>query len=307
MDPKRSELVYAALCRKVGTIEQVKNRRDIVDISVKMNNKLSSRDRHAMDIGSRREGFRLEGSDMDHMIWHNHHRVVWDFSQIDYTEAAGQTFILSYTYESLPGYTLLWLPFEKTLQDAESVCVRINGALCISSARYRQSMLSLSSSNSTENGPCCSGNYGPLGYDHAHGFFSSIWPPSASSWIKRCRECIWPPEDVLNEIIQYGCHFVAIGNKAGNHVDNEWRISFSDAEYKLVYSMNHTQFLTYGLLKLFLKEIFNKDLKEEEKVLSSYHMKTAIFWAIQQNRTFDWCPQNLLAGSGSALNSSLSG
>lgn len=89
----RSELVYAALCRRLKTTDQIKNRRDIVDISVKMNNKLSSRGRHAMDIGSRREGFRLEGSDMDHMFWHNHHRVVWESSQIDYTEAARQTFI----------------------------------------------------------------------------------------------------------------------------------------------------------------------------------------------------------------------
>ena len=57
--------------------------------------------------------------------------------------------------------------------------------------------------------------------------------------------------------------------------------------------MNHTQFLTYGLLKLFVKD-FNKGLIEEEKLLCSYHMKTTIFWVIQQ-KTFDWCPQNLLA------------
>ena len=59
--------------------------------------------------------------------------------------------------------------------------------------------------------------------------------------------------------------------------------------------MNHTQFLTYGLLKCFEKE-FNKGLDEEEKLLCSYHMKTAIFWAIQQNTIAHWCPQNLLAG-----------
>ncbi|XP_078309777.1 uncharacterized protein LOC111120402 isoform X2 [Crassostrea virginica] len=290
--PTRSKSVYAALCRRIGTSDQVDNRRDIVDISVKMNNKLSSIGRRGLDIGSRREGFRLEESDMDHMIWHSHHRVFWDFSQIDYTKAVRQTIILSKTSESPPGYALLWLPFERRSRNAESVCVRINGLLCISSARYRKKMLSLICSNSTENDPCCRGNHGPLGYDHAHGFFCGFWPPSASSWIERCHS--WPPTDVLNEITQYGCHFVAIGNKAGNHVDNEWRISFSHAELKLVYSMNRTQFLTYGLLKLFLTESINKELEEDEKVLSSYHMKTAIFWAIQQNIISDWCPQNLL-------------
>ena len=59
--------------------------------------------------------------------------------------------------------------------------------------------------------------------------------------------------------------------------------------------MNHTQFLTYGLMKLFVKE-FNKGLSEEEKLLCSYHMKTAIYWAIQQNAMFHWIPQNLLSG-----------
>lgn len=95
--------------------------------------------------------------------------------------------------------------------------------------------------------------------------------------------------------VRNGCHFVPIGHKLGNHADNEWRISFSQAEAKLVYSMSHTQFLIYGLLKLFLKEIINEGL-DEDKLLCSYHMKTTVFWAIQQNALSYWCPRNLLAG-----------
>ncbi|XP_052711983.1 uncharacterized protein LOC128186239 [Crassostrea angulata] len=60
--------------------------------------------------------------------------------------------------------------------------------------------------------------------------------------------------------------------------------------------MNHCQFLTYGLLKLFLKEVLNQQSEETNKLLCSYHMKTTIFWAIQQNMLPHWCPQNLLAG-----------
>ena len=60
-------------------------------------------------------------------------------------------------------------------------------------------------------------------------------------------------------------------------------------------AMNHTQFLIYGLLKLFIKE-FNNGLREQEKLLCSYHMKTAMFWVIQQNTTLDWSPKNLLGG-----------
>lgn len=54
-------------------------------------------------------------------------------------------------------------------------------------------------------------------------------------------------------------------------------ISFSLAEKSLVYSMNHSQFLLYGLMKLFLKEIINKGLDEEEEILCSYHIKQPSF------------------------------
>lgn len=60
--------------------------------------------------------------------------------------------------------------------------------------------------------------------------------------------------------------------------------------------MNQTQFLTYGLLNIFIKEIFNNGLRGEDKLLCSYHVKTGIFWAIQPNMLLHWCPQNLLVG-----------
>ena len=158
---------------------------------------------------------------------------------------------------------------------------------------YRNITCTLLRQDSTLHGPCSSGKIGNTDYDQAHCFVSDFWPPSASTWTNRCHS--WPPPHVVNDIIRSGCHFVAIGHKLGKHADNEWRISFSQAEQKLVYNMNHAQFLIYGLLKLFLKE-FNKGLNEEEKLLCTYHMKTTIFWAIQQSDIAHWCPQNLLAG-----------
>lgn len=143
-------------------------------------------------------------------------------------------------------------------------------------------------------GPCKSGRVGKKDYDHAHCLKSDFWPPIASSWISRCHT--WPSPRVVDKIVRSGCHLVPIGHKYGNQVDNEWRISFSKAETELVFHMNQTQLLAYGLLKLFLTELINKGLDDEEKLLCSYHIKTAVFWAIQQNTSFAWCPSNLLAG-----------
>ena len=110
--------------------------------------------------------------------------------------------------------------------------------------------------SSVEHGPCESGKVGEVEYDFAMCFHCDFWPPAASSWINRCHS--WPAKGVVDYIVRNGCHFVPIGHPLGIHKHVEWRISFSQAEYKLVHSINHCQFLTYGLLKLFLKEVIDK-------------------------------------------------
>nr|XP_022346221.1 uncharacterized protein LOC111138501 isoform X2 [Crassostrea virginica] len=289
-----SESVYVGLCLKIGTPQQAAIRRDVKDIKVSLDHKVARTDWSVeMESGSRREGFRLNDSDTDTMYWPNDHRVLWDFSQATLYNTQRYKLILCDSSESPPGFTLLWLPMEEAHGLIVSSCVRINGALYISSVLFRDNTCTELRPDSTVHGPCSSGRFGLMEYDDAHCFVSDFWPPSASSWKDRCHS--WPPHHVVDDIIRSGCHFVAIGHKLGKHADNEWRISFSQAEQKLVYAMNHTQFLTYGLLKYFVKE-FNKGKSDEEKLLCSYHMKTAIFWAIQQNTIAQWCPQNLLAG-----------
>ncbi|XP_065944012.1 uncharacterized protein [Magallana gigas] len=292
-----SESVYVGMCIKIGTPQQVASRRDIVDMVELLGNQRGVG--RSMDSGSQREGFRFHDSDIDTMFWPTNHRVIWDLSQSEYYNLHRQALILCDSSESPAGFTLLWLPLESAAQIVLSSCVRMNGGLYISSSKYRENVCASLTPDSRIHGPCStstegSENYLTLDHDEANCFVSDVWPPSASSWIDRCHS--WPPLHVVNDIVRNGCHFVAIGHKLGNHEDNEWRISFSQAEYKLVYSMNHTQFLTYGLMKLFLKEIINKELRDEETQLCSYHMKTAVFWAIQQNTLPQWCPQNLLAG-----------
>ncbi|XP_065944011.1 uncharacterized protein [Magallana gigas] len=290
-----SESVYVGMCHKIGTPQQVTARRDIVDIMDLLDNQNNLV--KSMRTGSDREGFRLRGSDMDTMYWHTDHRVIWDFSQSEFYNTHRQILILCDSSESPPGFTLLWLPFKHANIWILSACVRMHDRLYISSSKHRDFYCTSISPNSTVHGPCATDTlgtvqYGTIDHDSAFCFASDFWPPSASSWIDRCHS--WPPPHVVNSIVRNGCHFVAIGYKLGNHEDNEWRISFSQAENKLVYSMNYTQFLTYGLLKLFLKEIINNEIRDEETHLCSYHMKTAIFWAIQQNTLPQWCPQNLL-------------
>uniref|UniRef100_K1P1I3 Uncharacterized protein C3orf59-like protein n=1 Tax=Magallana gigas TaxID=29159 RepID=K1P1I3_MAGGI len=244
--------------------------------------------------GSMREGFRLKESDLDCMYWPNDHRVIMDMSQSEYYNIANTTLILSDSSGSPPGFTLLQLLTPSRYREVQLSCVRMNDRVYISSSVWRQLTCSILHPNSTAHGPCASGDLGGLEYDHAWCYVCDFWPPSASSWIDRCHS--WPDPEVVDDIVRNGCHFVAIGHPLGPHENQEWRVSFSQAEYKLVSSMNHCQFLTYGLLKLFLKEVMNQQSEETNKMLCSYHMKTTIFWVIQQNTLPHWCPQNLLVG-----------
>ncbi|XP_078321056.1 uncharacterized protein LOC111112988 isoform X3 [Crassostrea virginica] len=289
------ESVFVRLCQIVGTSVQVAIRRETTDMREMVGKRVADNDDPInMESGSIREGFRLEGSDLDIMYWLNNHRVIFDMSQSELYYTENKTLILSDSSESPPGFTLLELLTPTTNRKVQSACVPMNDRLYISSSLYRQQTQTHWYPGSTGHGPCESGEVGGLEYDFAWCFACDFWPPSASSWIDRCHS--WPDREVVNEIVRNGCHFVPIGHSLGLHEQEEWRISFSLAEQKLVHSMNHCQFLTYGLLKIFLKEVIDKQSEETNKLLCSYHMKTVIFWVIQQNAVPLWCPQNLLAG-----------
>nr|XP_034314515.1 uncharacterized protein LOC117684856 [Crassostrea gigas] len=290
-----SESVFMVLCDIVGTSQLVALRRETMDIREMVMRRVISNDRAIeMLSGSEREGFRLIGSDTDKMHWLNDHRVIMDMSQSKYYNTANTILILSDSSESPPGFTLLQLLTPTTNRDVKSSCVRMNDRVYISSCIWRQLTCSLYLPNSTVHGPCGNAVKAGVEYDSAWCFVCDFWPLSASSWIDRCHS--WPDPEVVEDIVRNGCHFVAIGHPLGPHENEEWRFSFSQAEYKCVYAMNHSQFLTYGLLKHFLKEVINQQSEETNKLLCSYHMKTTIFWAIQQNTLPHWCPQNLLAG-----------
>ncbi|XP_061164347.1 uncharacterized protein LOC133173380 [Saccostrea echinata] len=287
-----SESVFAGLCRKEGTSMQVNIRRQIMDITQILFNEIMSVNlEQVIYSGSYREGFRLEGSDVDTMYWSLKNQVVWDLDQARYITDK-KCLLLCECSESPPGFTLLKLMTPMQGRVMPQACVIMNDKLYISSSKFRRLMCSGFLPNCYEHGPCASGSHRNIDYDVAFCFQCNFWPPSGSSWVDRCHS--WPQPQVVHDIVRNGCHFVPIGHKLGNHEDHEWRISFSQAEQKLMYSMNHCQFLSYGLLKIFLKEIINSGLDSQDKLLCSYHMKTAVFWALQQNTIPFWCPQNLL-------------
>ncbi|XP_070561319.1 uncharacterized protein [Ptychodera flava] len=108
------------------------------------------------------------------------------------------------------------------------------------------------------------------------------WPSIAKKWETRDRK--WPASDVINAIIVAGCHVVPKSYPGeGGDECLQWRLSFSLAERTLAHTFTEKQRMFY----LVVKKIWRMYLKEP-KVLSSYHMKTTMFWVSEQTPAEKW-------------------
>ncbi|XP_062569731.1 uncharacterized protein LOC134231783 [Saccostrea cucullata] len=230
------------------------------------------------------------------MFWPADYKVICNLSQMNH-HVLQQTVILMECNDLPPGFTRLILMSQSQNALIRFSCVARNNKLYISSKLYRdtylQSFRNLDATTTMafQHGPCSSYVImGNIEVDNAFCFGAHLWPTMALPCIQRCRQKGWPSESVLSNILSGGFHVVPIGSAPEN--EEEWRISFSQAEHKIVYSMNHTKFLSYGLFKIFLKEVIN--FLNQTPVLCSYFTKTIVFWAIQNDSALTWTPENLL-------------
>lgn len=296
-----SEVLYVGVCHEIGTPIEVAFRRGAMDMDeiVRRSAVTYTFGGHIFMLsGSSREGFRFKSSDLDLMCWQTNHKVIFDLSDLNTFNALDLEIILMEHTETPPGFVRL-----KLLTPAK--CIRTLFAIVLyrhsrylSSEKYCHSFFnsfSLMGSNCQPHGPCVNFIYGSYELDAGNCFYSPHWPKTAFAWITRCQQRGWPEQTVLREIISDGCHAMAIASKSNSKWNElEWRLSFSQAEKKLVYSLNHTQFICYGILKIFLKEVLSST--NQESLICSYFLKTIMFWEIQCNsdcRVF-WCPSNLL-------------
>ncbi|XP_048766540.2 uncharacterized protein LOC125673782 [Ostrea edulis] len=296
--PRVSEVLYVGLCHEVGTPTEVTIRRDVTDMREIIENHVGIRKGQiTMLSGSNREGFRFQSSDMDIMIWHCHHKLITDIAQARLYDRMRHTILLMENNDTPPGFVKLQILTLPQLCSLASSGVSVNDRSYISSLLVQQSMINhfineKGYTKVTSHGPCANTYIGSHEIDHAYCIAGTYWPELTQPWITRCLLHTWPPVPVLEEIFKDGYHCVPVGSRidsSGNLL--EWRLSFSQAEQKLLSTMNHTQFLVYGLLKIFLKEIVNHGV--EEPLLCSYFLKTTVFWMIQAG-SVEWRPNNTL-------------
>ncbi|KAJ8322117.1 hypothetical protein KUTeg_000588 [Tegillarca granosa] len=137
--------------------------------------------------------------------------------------------------------------------------------------------------SSVAHGPCLTFVIPPLKTesDLLFCFSCKTWPVVAYEWIDRYRNNSWPPHDLISDIERDGCLVVPIGNP-----------NSPETEKKLVHSINHTQLLCYGLLKLYLRHVVNSNT-EIKDLICSYFLKTCLFYCIEEECII-WNKENFL-------------
>ena len=130
------------------------------------------------------------------------------------------------------------------------------------------------------------------GRDLVYSIHCDFWPANAYEWIQRERLHGWPKHNDISNIVNFGCHVVAVGYPHSDLKLMEWRVSYSIAERTLVWSFNHIQIQCYAVMKLILKEFIKERCSSKNQVLCSYFVKTFLFWKFEATSIDFWRKEN---------------
>ena len=116
------------------------------------------------------------------------------------------------------------------------------------------------------------------------------WPIEASEWITR-QPRNWPTADLVQSISTSGFMIVPKPSSMSGDTRKEWRLSFSDPEAKLFDSFSECQAKVYYLLR----SLYVRYLKGKlQGALTSYHLKTVMFWMLEEEEHSVWFQQSTL-------------
>lgn len=237
-------------------------------------------------IGSFGDGIRFQSNTFDDLyIFRN--ILVLSEEDMKNSFASIDTKIILIADFADPGHCILRYisgkVFSDDLYDSDS-----NSSICFSSAKFMDKCLNLRSGIARSKGPVILDDGETTVC--ALPFFS--WPPVAKEWITRNRNRCWPTIETIDQVIFDGCHCVPVGNPASTTKHLEWQLNFSVAECTLVHSMDHGLFKLYQILKILIHERLN-NMDECGECVSSYMIKTLMFWMCEDKLPNFICAQNL--------------
>ena len=264
--------------------------------------------------GSRAEGTYISASDVDRMQILHDILVVNDPDE-EVESHCQNTFFLNKTYSN-PGYTRLQLSVGNSLAhdtfgDFKDIMEVTPEGVFLSSEKFvkyqydHHELPAKAAKTLKRHGPCLSGedeniygfhNKNPeenLELDMAFSLLCNSWPDKEMEWFTRERKHYWPSENLINKIRKEDCHVVPVGDQTSKQPSLDWRLSFLLGERELIWNFNDTQIQCYIILKLLIK-IYVYEKEEMKEQVSSYHMKTTVFWVSENLGISAWREDQLL-------------
>src|SRR6218665_334860 len=124
--------------------------------------------------------------------------------------------------------------------------------------------------------------------DFVHSVLCPDWPSEADEWKTRNRNSGWPQRDMIDKIVQVGCHLVPKSYQGNPNDYTSWRYSFSQAELILTDTWNEVQKYIYHILRILKSDVVKKCGDKENTFLCTYYFKTLMFWACEEKPSTFW-------------------
>ncbi|XP_071144107.1 uncharacterized protein [Mytilus edulis] len=216
------------LIRTIGTEIDIRKRQLLLILHDKICN---AHDENITQIssGSLAEGMDLPGSDVDIMFVDN----VVNVKQIEriIKNPIQRTEVFMETDTDHPGFTRLRLVAAgKSFFVSNECIVNTQTGRYLSTTKFVNNIKQKHTDNFSTHGPCLSDT--DQCFDYAFCLRSKYLHDNAMSWISRYRRQ-WPPNVIIDRIINNGCLLVPVGPRIMPNCDLLWRISFSVAEKQL--------------------------------------------------------------------------
>ena len=299
--PARSVLLSQLLDDVVGTKEMVQIRQDYCRLYDCMISTYYGINLYY--TGSRAEGLDLPGSDDDFMLNINYIFDILVIQNInDLPTSEWRNVFLMSTENVSPCFSMLKSVNQIQINILLNACQISDGFVYLSSYLFiedyiddfRQAGTDITASRQ---GPSME-QWDPFmdtsqsEQDFVPSIHCPFWPDAALEWRSRRRRFGWPcPSDIMS-IIDFGFHLVPVGHPNSDTNMMEWRLSFSIAERKLVWSFSHIQLQCYAVMKIILKEFIHPHCNPDNRILCSYFIKTFLFWKYENTNPSFWCQEN---------------
>ncbi|KAH3713786.1 hypothetical protein DPMN_073588 [Dreissena polymorpha] len=130
--------------------------------------------------------------------------------------------------------------------------------------------------------------------DHVSAWYCKSLPEQCKFVFKRPRPGHWPSEKILKEA---GVFIIPQGSPKSTNIctydysEYQWRISTNLTERLFMFSLDTIHLKAYVLTKMIRKELFGQEYRDR---LSTFHFKTAFFFAVENTRPDLWREDNLI-------------